>query len=242
MMTSPNGDIFRVTGYLCGEFTCHRCGEFPAQNPVTRSFDVFFDRGLNKRMSKQRWGWWFDTPSHPLWRHNNGTAIDDLVMPRTQCGSEVMQTARASAAMPTFTRDNPVSATEVFNVLDIFQSCVMIIHDFMGGFSGFGLSQWATTLHCNVVSHWLSPYPLYVHEVHISCVCGRRVPRVWHPILGGRAAVCDGWFCCCAGNKFGVGRKVGERTHRRPWAIPGLQKDALVHAAINGYCRKGVCS
>ena len=130
----------------------------------------------------------------------------------------------------------------IFNVLNIFQSCVMIIHDFMGGFSGFGLSQWATTLHCNVVSHWLSPYPLYVHEVHISCVCGRRVPRVWHPILGGRAAVCDGWFCCCAGNKFGVGRKVGERTHRRPWAIPGLQKDALVHAAINGYCRKGVCS
>ena len=25
-------------------------------------------------------------------------------------------------------------------------------------FSGYGLSQWKTTLHCNVVSHWLSPY------------------------------------------------------------------------------------
>ena len=24
--------------------------------------------------------------------------------------------------------------------------------------SGYGLSQWETTLHCNVVSHWLSPY------------------------------------------------------------------------------------
>ena len=24
---------------------------------------------------------------------------------------------------------------------------------------GYGLSQWETTLHCNVVSHWLSPYP-----------------------------------------------------------------------------------
>ena len=27
-------------------------GEFPAQRPVTRSFDVFFDRCLNKRLSK----------------------------------------------------------------------------------------------------------------------------------------------------------------------------------------------
>ena len=25
--------------------------------------------------------------------------------------------------------------------------------------SGYGLSQWGTTLHCNVVSHWLSVYP-----------------------------------------------------------------------------------
>ena len=40
MMTSSNGDIFRVTGHLCGEFTGP--GEFPTQRPVTRSFDVFF--------------------------------------------------------------------------------------------------------------------------------------------------------------------------------------------------------
>ena len=32
--------------------------EFPAQRPVTWSFDVFFD----KRLSKQSWGWWFETP------------------------------------------------------------------------------------------------------------------------------------------------------------------------------------
>ena len=34
-------------------------GEFPTQRPVTRSFDVFFDLRLNKRLSKQSWGWWF---------------------------------------------------------------------------------------------------------------------------------------------------------------------------------------
>ena len=46
-------------------------GEFPTQRPVTRSFDVFFDLRLNKRLSKQSWGWWFETPSWSLWRHVN---------------------------------------------------------------------------------------------------------------------------------------------------------------------------
>ena len=40
MMTPSNGNIFRVTGPLCGEFTGY--GEFPSQIPVTWSFDVFF--------------------------------------------------------------------------------------------------------------------------------------------------------------------------------------------------------
>ena len=46
-------------------------GEFPTQMPVTRSFDVFFDLHLNKRLSKQSWGWWFETASRSLWRHCN---------------------------------------------------------------------------------------------------------------------------------------------------------------------------
>ena len=47
-MTS-NGNIFRITCVLCGEFT----DEFLAQRPVTQSFDSFFDLRLNKRMGKQ---------------------------------------------------------------------------------------------------------------------------------------------------------------------------------------------
>ena len=46
-------------------------GEFPSQRAVTRSFDVFFDLRLNKRLSKQSWGWWSETPSRSLWRHRN---------------------------------------------------------------------------------------------------------------------------------------------------------------------------
>ena len=47
-------------------------GEFPTQRPVTRSFDVFFDLHLNKQLSKQSWGWWFEMLSRPLWGHCNG--------------------------------------------------------------------------------------------------------------------------------------------------------------------------
>ena len=45
MMTSSNGNIFRVTGPLCGAFTGFRWIP-PAQRPVTWSFDVFFDPRL----------------------------------------------------------------------------------------------------------------------------------------------------------------------------------------------------
>ena len=69
IMTSSNGNIFRVSGPLCGKFTGP--GEFPIQRPVTRSFGVFFDPRLNKRLSKQPWGWWFETPSWSLWRQCN---------------------------------------------------------------------------------------------------------------------------------------------------------------------------
>ena len=55
-------------------------GEFPTQRPVTRSFDVFFDLRLNKRLSKQWWGWWFETPLCPLLRHRNEQCHTSTVM------------------------------------------------------------------------------------------------------------------------------------------------------------------
>ena len=64
MMTSSNGNIFRITCYLCGEFTGHWW--IAAQRPGTRGFDVLFDLRLNKPLSKQWWGWWFETPPRPL--------------------------------------------------------------------------------------------------------------------------------------------------------------------------------
>ena len=65
MMTSSNGNISAWLAICAGN------SPFPAQRQVTRSFDVVFDLRLNKRLSKQSWGWWFETILHPLWSHSN---------------------------------------------------------------------------------------------------------------------------------------------------------------------------
>ena len=67
MMTSSNWNILRVTGHLCGEFTGHRW------IPFTKASDAelwcFLWYAPEKNVSKQSWGWWFGTPSRPLWHH-----------------------------------------------------------------------------------------------------------------------------------------------------------------------------
>ena len=56
-------------------------GEFPTQRPVTRNFYAFFDLRVNKRLSKQSWGWRFENAieliitslqwEQMVWEHNN---------------------------------------------------------------------------------------------------------------------------------------------------------------------------
>ena len=75
MMTSSNGKFVALLAIYVANSPVP--GEFPAQRPVTRSFGVFFDLRLNKRLSKQSWGWWFDRLSRPLWRHRNGMMQTD---------------------------------------------------------------------------------------------------------------------------------------------------------------------
>ena len=69
MMTSSNENIFRATGHLCGEFTGHRW--IPRTEASDAELWCFLDLRPNERLSKQSWGWWFETPSRPLWRHCN---------------------------------------------------------------------------------------------------------------------------------------------------------------------------
>ena len=54
--------------------------EFPSQRPVTRSFDVFFDLRLNKRLSKQSKRRWFEMSSHLLWRYCNVQYIPSFLL------------------------------------------------------------------------------------------------------------------------------------------------------------------
>ena len=69
-------------------------GDFPIQRPMTRSFYVFFDLRPNyvffdlrpnKQLSKHWWGWWFETPSRPLWRHCNDIFLNSDGQPRRWC-------------------------------------------------------------------------------------------------------------------------------------------------------------
>ena len=75
----------------------HRSPVNSPQRPVTRNFDDFFDLRLNKRLRKQSWGWWFETPSRPLWRHcndlfkNRNLSQWQLCRPLRQCRFSLWQ-------------------------------------------------------------------------------------------------------------------------------------------------------
>ena len=62
MMMSSNGNLVGNSPVT---------GEVPSQRPVTRSFDVSLICALNTRLSKQSWGWSFETPSRSLWSYFN---------------------------------------------------------------------------------------------------------------------------------------------------------------------------
>ena len=117
MMTSSNGNIFRVTGHLSLV-----TGEIPAEKPVTRSFDVFFDLRLNKRLRKQSWGWWFETPSRPLWRHCNALIIlKSALVALTRILSLPVKLTRGPLHERCFHRSS--NSIEFFSALDEMYCC-----------------------------------------------------------------------------------------------------------------------
>ena len=68
-MLAEYGRRFRIAAFH-DDFT-----KFPSQRPVTRSFDISLIFALNKRLSKQSWGWWFETPLCSLWCHCNASPV-----------------------------------------------------------------------------------------------------------------------------------------------------------------------
>ena len=73
------GNTFRVTGPLCGEFTSHRW--IPHTKASDAELGCFLWSPPNKRLSKQSWGWWFEMPSCPLWRHCNDSRFSGTHLP-----------------------------------------------------------------------------------------------------------------------------------------------------------------
>ena len=86
MMTSSNGNIWCVTGHLCGVYTGLRW------IPHTKASDAelwcFF---ICAWINDQRLCWWFESPSRSLWRHCNDVIIPYISVPfqmseaRTSC-------------------------------------------------------------------------------------------------------------------------------------------------------------
>ena len=94
LQTCPNTSLFFNFDYLHDDVIKWKhlprywpfVREIHRSRPVTRSFDVFFGLHLNKRLSKQPWGWWFETPSRSLWRHCNVHLYDPYSDPHTMQG------------------------------------------------------------------------------------------------------------------------------------------------------------
>ena len=73
MMTSSYGNIFRVTGHLCGEFTGPRW--IPHTKASDAELSCFLWSASDKPLSKHSRGWWFETLSRSFWRHCNGQPL-----------------------------------------------------------------------------------------------------------------------------------------------------------------------
>ena len=78
MMTSSNGNIFRIYAENYWPFVrgihrwIHRSPVNSPHKDQWRGALMFrLICALNKRLSKQSWGWWFETPSRLSWRRCN---------------------------------------------------------------------------------------------------------------------------------------------------------------------------
>ena len=85
-------------------------GDFPAQRPVTHSFDIFFDLRLNKQLNKQSRRWWFETTSHPLRHQCNGKCRSKMAEP-PDCGKRMNNMERhvVLSKPPNYIGSNPTT-------------------------------------------------------------------------------------------------------------------------------------
>ena len=87
MMTSSNGNIFRVAGSLCGDFTGHRW--IPRTKASDAELWCFLWSAHEKRLSKRLGCRWFETQSRSLWCHCNVSVVLLLHISGVLCQKQV---------------------------------------------------------------------------------------------------------------------------------------------------------
>ena len=134
-------------------------GEFPAQRPVTRSFNVFVDLRLNKRLSKQSWGWWFETPSCSFWRYCNGVIIWLLRCQR----NKIENMGKGIVRMHQELEFKPKSVKHTKNV--------RVFMEYIYTRCSMGYHKNSFVRHSNLTYH-----------SHTNKYCGLRSPSVWFSV------------------------------------------------------------
>ena len=167
LLTSSNGNIFRVTGPLWGNSPVP--GQFPAQRPVMRSFHVFFELCLNKRLSKQSWGWWFETPSCPLWRHRNES-------PAPLCHAvtewKTSWSIASHTCWPTWLR------VLISDICGRFCAEIFYTQNALFGFISANISDWLITSSYSLAKNYnkiiskVAPHTNVTLVFHLKWVCG----------------------------------------------------------------------
>ena len=123
-------------------------GGFPSQRPVTRSFDIFFDLCLNKRLSKQSRRRWFETPSRSLWRHCNYFFTSPI-------------TTRARRMSVIGVR---INCSILFRVKQIFSVISMQLY------TDFRISEFLPAMHQPKPLTWYQPLYIRLLSILFSCV------------------------------------------------------------------------
>ena len=95
-------------------------GEFLTQRPVTWRLDVFFDLPLNKRLSKQSWGWWFETPSRSLWWHSKWNATEPHRWLINIGSRNDMVPSGLNQCWPSFTKPYGGTGSQWLNISPVF--------------------------------------------------------------------------------------------------------------------------
>ena len=212
MMTSSNGKNFRITGPLCGEFTGHRW------NPRTKASDgelwVFsLICAVNKRLSKQSWGWRFETLPCSLWHCNDQEGSRFFSILTNQClnlthsGKLTVfrkHTSREVYLVTTRRRDLGVLGYKTRTYMPLFLlpfTEYSALPGFWGQSSQSGCykqahvnDNWmydlfyttcnsATLIVCGIIDFWTMPYLGSLYEYSFTWIRPRRI-RYTHGLCG----------------------------------------------------------